>query len=503
MKLNIKDKMYDLKESNFLVIGVYEDQELENVPEDIQRTIRYYKSEEKFKGTYEEVIYFTLQTEKGFREILLLGLGKEEELSSEKIRKVLGKAIKKVKKYNVNSADLLIFGNSKICLKTIVKAMTEGIFLSNYQFDKYKGKKAKKTLEQLNLVYQGQDRLEEVKEALEEGLVLAESTILARNLVNEPANVLRPRELANEAIRVGEESGFQVEILEKDAIETLGMKAFLEVARGSINAPKLIVMRYFGKPENKEEILGLVGKGLTYDSGGYSIKSNAGMVTMKSDMGGAAAVIGAMAAIAKRKLNINVIGVIAACENVISGGSYKPGDIIGSMAGKTIEVLNTDAEGRLTLADAVYYTVIKEKATNIIDLATLTGAVLSALGTTTTGVVTNNQEFYKELEQASKVSGEKVWQLPSFEEYKKLIISDIADLKNVGGKNAGTITAGLFIGEFVEKTPWMHLDIAGTAWADDESEYISKGGTGVGVRTLYYLAKMKTCGDSHMSYELY
>lgn len=493
MKLNIRNKIYKIQKADFLILGVYENKELVDVPEDIQKIILYYKTEEKFKGTCEEMIYFTLPAEVGFREVLLLGLGKEKELSSEKIRKILGKGMKRVKEYNANSIDLLIFENSQVCLKRMIKAMVEGILLSNYQFTKYKGEKKKKGLEEVNLVYHGEDRLEDAKEALEEGIVLAESTILARDLVNEPANVLHPMELAKEATRIGKESGFEVEILEKDVIHSLGMKAFLEVARGSSNQPKVIVMRYFGKPENKEEILGLVGKGLTYDSGGYSIKSNEGMVTMKADMGGAASVIGTMSAIAKRKLSLNVIAVIASCENMISGDSYKPGDIIGSMAGKTIEVLSTDAEGRLTLADAVYYTVTKEKATEIIDIATLTGAVLGALGTTTTGVVTNNQEFYKQLEVASIVSGEKVWQLPSFEEYKKLIVSDIADLKNIGGKYAGSITAGLFIGEFVENKPWMHLDIAGTSWSDGESEYISKGGTGVTVRTLYYLAKIKSC----------
>ena len=492
MRLHINNKMYDIQKSNFLILGVYEDKEVKNVPEDIQKIISYYKSEEKFKGTWDELSYFTLGAEVGLREVLLLGLGKEKELSSEKIRKILGKGIKTAKEYKANSVDLLIFENSEVCLKRIVKAMVEGILLSNYNFNKYKSEKKKICLEEVNLVYHGEDRLEDAKEALEEGTILAESTIIARDLVNEPANVLHPIELAKEASRVGKESGFEVEILEKDAIEALGMKAFLEVSRGSIYPPKVIIMRYFGKPENKEEVLGFVGKGLTYDSGGYSIKSNDSMVTMKSDMGGAASVIGAMSAIAKQKINLNVIAVIAACENMVSGDSYKPGDIIGSMAGKTIEVLNTDAEGRLTLADAVYYAVTKEKVTEIIDLATLTGAVLGALGVTTTGVITNNQEFYKELEEASIISGEKVWQLPSFKEYKKLIVSDIADLKNIGGKHAGTITAGLFIGEFVQNKPWMHLDIAGTAWSDVESEYISKGGTGVAVRTLYYLAKGKS-----------
>jgi leucyl aminopeptidase len=196
-----------------------------------------------------------------------------------------------------------------------------------------------------------------------------------------------------------------------------------------------------------------------------------------------------MSAIANAKLKLNVVSVVAACENMISGGAYKPGDIIGSMAGKTIEVLNTDAEGRLTLIDAVHYIIEKEKASRVVDVATLTGAALVALGTTTTAVVTNNNEFYKELETASGKSGEKVWQLPSFEDYKKMLKSDIADLKNIGGRFAGTITAGLFIGEFVQGRPWMHLDIAGTAWTDADKDYYSKGGTGAGVRTLYYLAK--------------
>ena len=250
-------------------------------------------------------------------------------------------------------------------------------------------------------------------------------------------------------------------------------------------------MRHFGNEDNKEEILGLVGKGLTYDSGGYSIKPTNGMDTMKSDMGGAAAVIGAMSIIAKRNLKINVVAVVAACENLINGSAYKPGEIIGSMAGKTIEVLNTDAEGRLTLADAMHYVIENEKATEVIDVATLTGAALVALGETTTAVVTNNSEFYQELKEASEYTGEKVWQLPAFDDYRKLIKSDIADLKNIGGRFAGTITAGLFIEEFVQNKPWLHLDIAGTAWTSSKSEYGIKGGTGAPVSTLYELAKKK------------
>jgi leucyl aminopeptidase len=267
------------------------------------------------------------------------------------------------------------------------------------------------------------------------------------------------------------------------------MDAFLAVAKCSKHSPKFIVMRYFGNKENEKDIFGLVGKGLTYDSGGYSIKPTNSMLDMKTDMAGAASVIGAMCAVAGNNLNINVVAVVATCENMISHKAYKPGDIINSMAGKTIEVLNTDAEGRLTLADAVHYIIEKENATKIIDIATLTGAALVALGTVTTAVLSNNDKFYLELENASKITGEKVWRLPMFDEYKQEIKGTLGDLKNSGGRYAGTITAGLFIGEFVQNKPWIHMDIAGTATSSKDEGYLAKGATGVGVRTLYYMAK--------------
>jgi leucyl aminopeptidase len=367
--------------------------------------------------------------------------------------------------------------------------MVEGLRFGDYKFDKYKTDKKEQADLDICISGVSADKLEDTEEYIKEANNIAHATIIARNLVNEPANVLYPETLAEEVVDYGKQFGFEVEVLDEIEIDELKMDAFLSVAEGSNKSPRLIVMRYFGNEANKPEVLGFVGKGLTYDSGGYSLKPNDGMVTMKCDMGGAAAVIGAMSAIANQKLKINVVAVVAACENMISGGAYKPGDIIGSMAGKTIEVLNTDAEGRLTLVDAVHYIIEKEKASKVIDVATLTGAALVALGTTTTAVVTNNDEFYKELETASGKSGEKVWQLPSFEDYKKMLKSDIADLKNIGGRFAGTITAGLFIGEFVQGRPWLHLDIAGTAWTDADKDYYSKGGTGAGVRTLYYLAK--------------
>jgi len=270
------------------------------------------------------------------------------------------------------------------------------------------------------------------------------------------------------------------------------MESFLSVGKGSSNEPKLIVMRYMGDTDNKENILGLVGKGLTFDAGGYCLKTAGSMWTMKSDMGGAGAVIGAMSTIARKGLKKNIVAVVAACENLISGDAYRPGDIINTMNGKTIEIINTDAEGRLTLVDAVTYIIRKENVTKVVDIATLTGAVGGAIGSAATGVVTNDDEFYSLLEEASLHCDERVWRFPTFDEYKEKIKTGNADLVNsTGPVGAGAITAGLFIGEFVEDKPWLHLDIAATAFTSQtpNREYFSKGATGVGARLLYEIAK--------------
>lgn len=453
----------------------------------VQRFIKFGRFDASLGSTYK----FTKEKDLGaIKEEVYVGLGKEEEITSERIRKAVSMAIKEVKKLNVEKATVRFIDLDDISTEEVVKAIAEGAVLGNYEFNNYKKiKEGRVFLNEIRIASVAQEKVEAAEKALQEAELLINSTIFARNLVNEPANVLIPEELAARAMAAGKESGFQVEIMDKNQIEALGMKAYLEVAKGSVNEPKLIVMRYFGDEENKEDVTALVGKGLTFDTGGYSLKPNDSMVNMKSDMGGAAAVIGAISAIAKAKLKANVVAVVAACENVISGGSYKPGDIIGSMSGKHIEIVNTDAEGRLTLADAVYYAAEKEKASRIIDVATLTGAALIALGTSTTAVVTNNQELYNKLQSAADSCGERVWQLPAFEEYKELNKSSVADIKNAGGRLAGTITAGLFIGEFVKDTPWMHLDVAGTAWSDVEKAYITKGGTGAAVRSLYYFVK--------------
>ena len=278
-----------------------------------------------------------------------------------------------------------------------------------------------------------------------------------------------------------------MEILDEKEIEKLGMNLLLAVGRASITKPRLIVMRYLNEKDSAEKI-GLVGKGLTYDTGGLCIKPADSMLEMKSDMAGAASVIGAMCAIAKGKVKKNVVAIVPACENAINENAYRPGDIIKSMNGKTVEIINTDAEGRLALADALTYAVRNEKVTEIVNLATLTGAILVSLGTITTGVFSNSDEKYAMIEKSSKLYGEKVWRMPIFDEYSELLKSTVADIKHTGGRMGGSITAAKFLEVFVEGLPWIHMDIAGTAF-NSGIKWLKKGATGVGVKTLYSYVK--------------
>ncbi len=357
-------------------------------------------------------------------------------------------------------------------------------------FEKYLSKK--KVLPTVKDVYLDvlEDRKDKTVGIIEETEAVLEGVFLARDLVNERAINMYPELLANTAKDNLKGLEVEVEIFGKSEIEKLDMKAFLAVSEGSNKEPKFIVMTYNGDPDSKEK-LALVGKGLTYDSGGYSLKPSASMETMYTDMAGSAAVIGAMKSIAKSKLKRNVVAIVAACENLISSGAYKPGDIIGSMSGKTIEVLNTDAEGRLTLADALWYAATVVKADKIVDLATLTGACVVALGNVTTGAVTNNEDLMSEVKEASELAGEPIWELPNNEDYKELYKGTFSDLKNTAGRGAGTITAGLFLGEFVNDVPWVHLDIAGTSYLDKAAGYLPQGATGVHVKTLFNLVKGK------------
>lgn len=459
--------------------------------EAINNAISYVIENKEFTGKKGELYTVNLLRKEAPSKLILVGAGKGEELTAETIRKNFGKLVKECLRLKATTLEINVPALRKhFDMEIAAKAIGEAVTMATYTFDTYKSDKKPVTLNVVTLLCCSQCDVSILEAAVKEGVALGEGNLITRALVNEPANILTPAELAKRAEKTGEDYGFEVKVYNKEEIISLGMEAYMAVAKGSANEPKLIVMRHMGDSENPEEIFGLVGKGLTFDTGGYCIKPGQSMASMKTDMGGAAAVIGAMSTIAKMKLKKNVVAVVAACENMISGEAYRPGDIIGSMAGKTIEVLNTDAEGRLTLVDAVTYIIRNEKVSRVVDIATLTGAVVTALGSAAIGVVTNDDNFYGSLEEASKEVAEKVWKLPSFDEYKEQIKGEVADLKNIGGPRAGTITAGLFIGEFVESKPWLHLDIAGTcAGEKPPTEYHSSGATGSGARLLYTLVK--------------
>ena len=391
------------------------------------------------------------------------------------------KTIKEVERFNIHDVEV-VFGED--LSKETVLNIFEGIKQSEYKFDDYKTKEDEECKElSINLSVKQDLSLEDFN--YRENIV--EGVNFTRFLVNTPAIDMYPETLAKAATEKLSSVGVNVKVLNRDEIEKLGMKAFLAVAEGSDKEPKFIIMEYL--PVEGQKPIGLVGKGLTYDSGGYAIKPAKGMATMHCDMGGSATVIGSIYALAKNKVQRNVIGFVAACENMVSGRAYKNGDIIGSMKGTFIEVDNTDAEGRLTLADAIYYAATKTDAEPIVDLATLTGACVVALGERTTGIVTNEDSLYDEFEKSSKEVGEYVWKLPTFDVLRDLLKSKRADIINSTGPYGGAMTAGLFLEHFVEDKKWAHLDIAGPAYTKSAYDYVPFGATGVPVKTLYHFVK--------------
>lgn len=442
-------------------------------------------NEDIFKSEKNELYtYYNLEENKS---VIFIGMGKYKELSAEDYKLSAFKAGKEASKNNIKEVSIKLEYLNTLCYKTITSAFVEGLLHSSYSFDKYLSKKNDFKLNEVSISFLKEKEAKAIS-ALDETVNIMEGVFLARDLVNEPAITLTADLLSQIAVKELEEVGLEVEILSKDDAEKLGMKAFLAVNKGSTNEPKGIIIRHKGGKDT-EPIIGLVGKGVTFDTGGYSIKPGPSMMTMYGDMGGAGSVIGAMKAIGKNKLEKNVTAVILATDNMVSGDAYVPGDIIGSMQGKTIEIHSTDAEGRLTLADAVYYAVTKENVSELVDVATLTGACVVALGNFNTGAFTNNDKVLDKVKKASQKAGEPLWQMPLSEEYRKLIKGDRGDLKNSGGRWGGASTAAAFIEEFVEETPWVHLDIAGTSDLDSSNGYLPKGATGVPVKTLYYYIK--------------
>ncbi|MCM3491097.1 leucyl aminopeptidase [Alkalihalophilus marmarensis] len=476
-----------------LIIGLFEKKQLTNtaqgVDELLDSQITTLKKNKKISTKRGNVTpLYTLQKLE-CDVIYIVGLGKEEELDAEGLREVFAAAGKNAgSDLSKNIAiDLDSFRSEAAELEDLAVLAGESLALSTYKVADYKEKTNEVDVSIEEVTFYAVSGTEGLVEAADCGFAYGNGTNRARKLINIPGNLLTPTELAKEAKELADQHGFEYDVLEKEDMEKLGMGALLAVAKGSDEPPKMIVLKYQAK-ETWDDVLGFVGKGLTFDSGGISIKPRENMHQMKMDMGGAAAVLGAMDIIGEMKPDVNVLAVIPSSENMLNGSALKPGDVIRAMDGKTIEVRNTDAEGRLILADGVAYAK-QLGATNLVDVATLTGAVLIALGDCTTGAVTNNESFMEEVLEASVETGEWIWRLPSYKPYRDMLkTSDVADLNNAPGRLAGSITAGLFIGEFAGDTPWVHLDIAGTAWNSKPNNLCPLGGTGVMARTLAQLA---------------
>lgn len=480
-------KFYEI-ECDALVVGVFENENhnegvLAELDKRIGGVLASLVENGEFVGKAGESAYVHNTGEMKARRLLLLGAGKQADFTADNVRRMAGTAARNLRGKKARTFAFL--RRSELPIGDSAQAATEGALWSLFDADKYHTSDKTESHLETMILATGDGNLDVVKSGIERGRVIAEAANFGRDVINEPSNVMTPTALAQKAEELAKDYGLELDVLDEAQMKDLGMGSLLGVAQGSAEPAKMIVLRYTPKA-NSDETIAIVGKGVTFDTGGISIKPADGMEKMKYDMAGGATTLAAMRAIAQLKPSVNVLGIVPAVENMPGGRAQRPGDVVRAMTGKTIEVINTDAEGRLILADAVAY-ARKLGATKIVDLATLTGAVSIALGDVYVAILGNNQEWIDAVIEAGRKSGEKLWQLPLDKEYREQIKSEIADIKNVGGRKAGTITGAYFIREFVEDTPWVHLDIAGTAWNDSNKPYLAVGPTGVCVRTLVNL----------------
>ncbi len=470
--MKVIDKLEKFYDKNLILVVEGEENYCDHLLKKEKDLIERLKEKNGFTGKKGEVLSIDFIQKDQLISLDILGFGKREEVTENLFREVMFKYLSGKK------GSILISTNRRELTKPEILCEIEGNV--NYSFDEFKEKKSEK----IDIEFFSFEEWD-----ISEALILNEATDVTRNLVDLPANIINPETLAERVVKLGEDFGFEVEVLDEDRIQELNMNLLYNVGKASETKPKLIVMRYFGDIESKN-IVGLVGKGLTYDTGGLCLKPADSMLNMKDDMTGGATVIGTMCALAKNKVAKNIVAVVPACENAVSGNSYRPGDIIRSMNGKSVEIINTDAEGRLALADAITYIVRNEKVSEVIDVATLTGAMMVSLGTFITGVFSNSDENYVELEKACKKHGERVWRMPLDEEFGEELKSEVADIKHAGNRWGGAISAAKFLEIFAEDTPWTHMDIAGTAY-DNSSKWYKKGASGVHVKGLYEYCKNK------------
>ena len=487
-----------------LAIAVFKDEKtdegfLKELDELTDGVVKSVLDAEELSGKEGETAYFHLLGGKATKatRLLLVGVGKREEYRAAQITQMAGTAVRILRGKGIKSVALVPRAEGDA--ENVASTAIEGAIMGLFETDKYRTiEKEKRQIEKLVVALAGADD-GAISRGTERGRVVGEAVNFTRDLANEPGGYLTPTDMAERAREIANEFGMSIDVLDEARMEQEGMGSLLSVSHGSDQPAKLIVLKYTpaeATVSSDSELLAFVGKGITFDSGGISLKPGENMELMKYDMTGGATVMGAMRAIAQLKPTIPVLGIAPCAENLPSGKATKPGDVVRAMTGKTIEIINTDAEGRLILADAIAYAK-KLGATTVVDLATLTGAVSIALGDVNVAILGTDQDLIDEVITAGKEVGEKFWQLPLDPEYSKQIKSDIADIKNVGGRKAGTITAAAFLKEFAEGLSWVHLDIAGTAWADDAKPHRAKGPTGIAVRTLINIVERsaRTRGD--------
>ncbi|MBI1953927.1 MAG: leucyl aminopeptidase [Candidatus Omnitrophica bacterium] len=480
-------RLTDRKEP--LLLGVLEGKELPpwaaQWTDPIRKAVLELLKSKRFQGKLNETFLLPVQS----RWLILVGAGKKEELTLDRVRQAAATASRRALAGGFETFARGLVSVPKAGPDQAAQAVTEGTILGTYRFDELKNipPGEKRVLKEVILVVPSPRDKSAAQAGVRRGQAIAESVGWARDMVNRPSNRLTPALMAREAQRAARRFGFRCRVLGPAQMRRIGMNAVLAVARGSREPSRFIIVEYKGKGARNRRPLAWLGKGITFDSGGISIKPADKMEQMKYDMAGGAAVLGAVRAAAALALPIHVVGLVPATENLPGGSAQKPGDVVRGLGGKTIEVINTDAEGRLVLADALAYGQ-RFKPEAMVDLATLTGACVVALGSHAMGLMGSDDALIEEVKAAADRSGERAWPLPLWPEYGEAIKSEVADLKNVGDGKAGTITAGYFLKEFAGKTPWVHLDIAGLAWADGEKGYLRKGATGVGVRLLVELA---------------
>ncbi len=491
VQVKVEKAKIDQKQTPLLVIGIFEGEQdfphSKELDSAIFSSIRETLENKEFRGTFgSSIVVYTLG--KGpMKKIMLLGLGKREKFTDESARICAGKATRKARELEIKEFSILQFSNLD---EGLIEAMTEGIALASYSFDKYKEAKepATKKIEEVTILINS-DSLR-FQSVVEKANLIVEAVNFARDISNLPPNDCPPALLASIAVSLAQDYGMKVRVMDRYELENMGMGGIVAVGKGSNNPPKLIVLEYTGASDPQQKPYLLVGKAVTFDTGGISIKPSEKMDEMKFDKCGGCTVLAIIRAVASMKLAVNVVGIVPSVENMPSATSYRPGDIIRMYNGKSVEVLNTDAEGRMILADALAYGIVTHSPKAVIDLATLTGAAVIALGANVAAVVGSNKQLIDRLRKLSDRTGEKMWELPLYEEYHEQIKSTYADIKNIGGRSGGVITAAAFLSNFVNDVPWVHIDIAGTAWMQEgthEKSYNHKGASGFGVRTLVKL----------------